>query len=303
MKRIVGDILTSKDYYPGGSLQPGRAFSAGSYRYGFQGQEKDDEVKGSGNSINYKYRMHDARIGRFFAVDPLASQYVPISPYAFVANNPIIFIDIDGKELVDQSGKKVTVTMNDNGTLTWSSNATEDMKLIGAALIRTETGKEQLFKARDASVRISMKIDRVNDAPKEGNYGQTVLTASSESPLLIPKVNNDVVTPITIFAKEIDKMVEEGFRNGASWMTILSAGVAHEIQHATDDFNRERSAYNIWLENIDVIIPYRSRPEEKDAFKYSDAVYEETEKMTKKAEIRTVNKLEVKVSQDSPKQP
>jgi hypothetical protein len=36
------------------------------YRYGFQGQEKDDEWKGSGNSINYKYRMHDPRLGHCF---------------------------------------------------------------------------------------------------------------------------------------------------------------------------------------------------------------------------------------------
>ncbi len=42
------------------------------YRYGFQGQERDDEIKGNGNSVNYKYRMHDPRLGRFFAVDPLA---------------------------------------------------------------------------------------------------------------------------------------------------------------------------------------------------------------------------------------
>jgi RHS repeat-associated protein len=47
----------------------------GDYRYGFKGQEKDDEVKGEGNSINYKYRMHDPRIGRFFAIDPLAPYY------------------------------------------------------------------------------------------------------------------------------------------------------------------------------------------------------------------------------------
>lgn len=40
------------------------------YSYGFQGQEKDDEVKGEDNSINYKFRMHDPRLGRFFAVDP-----------------------------------------------------------------------------------------------------------------------------------------------------------------------------------------------------------------------------------------
>jgi hypothetical protein len=43
---------------------------SGGYRYSFQNQEKDDEIKGSGNSINYSYRMHDPRVGRFFAVDP-----------------------------------------------------------------------------------------------------------------------------------------------------------------------------------------------------------------------------------------
>ncbi|RFC54967.1 hypothetical protein [Brumimicrobium aurantiacum] len=45
------------------------------YRYGFQGQGMDDEVKGKGNSVNYKHRMHDPRVGRFFAVDPLADKY------------------------------------------------------------------------------------------------------------------------------------------------------------------------------------------------------------------------------------
>ena len=69
------DLTLATDYYPFGSAMPGRSFSEGEYRFVFQGQEKDDEVKGEGNSINYKYRMHDARIGRFFAVDPLAPEY------------------------------------------------------------------------------------------------------------------------------------------------------------------------------------------------------------------------------------
>ena len=63
-------------------LVPGRNYSTNSYRYGFQGQEKDDEVKGSGNSINYKYRMHDPRVGRFFAVDPLFKDYPSYSSYS-----------------------------------------------------------------------------------------------------------------------------------------------------------------------------------------------------------------------------
>lgn len=68
------------------------------YRYGFQGQEKDDEVKGEGNSINYKYRMHDPRIGRFFAVDPLAKDYPHNSPYAFSENRVIDGVELEGLE-------------------------------------------------------------------------------------------------------------------------------------------------------------------------------------------------------------
>jgi RHS repeat-associated protein len=78
---------------------PGRNGDDGnSYRYGFQGQEKDDEIKGEGNSVNYKYRMHDPRIGRFFAVDPLAAEYPFYSPYAFSGNQVIHMVELEGLE-------------------------------------------------------------------------------------------------------------------------------------------------------------------------------------------------------------
>ena len=78
--------------------QPKRHGSTDFYRYGFQGQEKDDEVKGEGNSLNYKYRMHDPRVGRFFAVDPLFRKYPWNSTYAFAENRPIAGIDLEGLE-------------------------------------------------------------------------------------------------------------------------------------------------------------------------------------------------------------
>lgn len=68
------------------------------YRYGFQGQEDDPEVKGEGNSTNYKYRMHDPRIGRFFAVDPLCLKYPELTPYQFSSNSPIGMVEIEGLE-------------------------------------------------------------------------------------------------------------------------------------------------------------------------------------------------------------
>jgi RHS repeat-associated protein len=70
-----------------------------SYRYGFQGQERDDEVKGEGNSYNYTFRMHDPRLGRFFATDPLFKQYSYNSPYAFSENRLIDAIELEGLEL------------------------------------------------------------------------------------------------------------------------------------------------------------------------------------------------------------
>lgn len=51
--------------------QPDRNFGSPEYRYGFQGQEKDSELKGEGLSVNYKYRVHDPRIGRFLAMPHL----------------------------------------------------------------------------------------------------------------------------------------------------------------------------------------------------------------------------------------
>ena len=92
--RFMADVVSYSDYYPFGSLIPQRHGSTPAYRYGFQGQEKDDELKGEGNSLNYTFRMHDPRVGRFFAIDPLFKDYAWNSPYAFSENRVI-----DGREL------------------------------------------------------------------------------------------------------------------------------------------------------------------------------------------------------------
>ncbi len=75
-----------------------RESTRGSYRYGFQAQERDDEIKGAGNSVNYTYRMHDTRLGRFFAVDPLFAEYANYSPYMFSGNKVIQYVELEGLE-------------------------------------------------------------------------------------------------------------------------------------------------------------------------------------------------------------
>ncbi len=93
-------VVSFNDYYAFGMLQPGRHANTPSYRYGFQGQEMDDEIKGEGNSLNYKFRMHDPRIGRFFAVDPISAEYPWNSSYAFSENRLIDAKELEGLESV-----------------------------------------------------------------------------------------------------------------------------------------------------------------------------------------------------------
>jgi len=90
------NVISYSDYYSGGMLMPNR--NGGEYSFGFQGQETDDEIKGKGNSVNYKYRMHDPRLNRFFAVDPLTPVYPHYSPYSFSGNRVIDAIELEGLE-------------------------------------------------------------------------------------------------------------------------------------------------------------------------------------------------------------
>lgn len=95
----VSEVLMQVDYYPFGMVMEGRQFKQGnSYRFGFNGKENDNEVKGEGNQQDYGMRIYDPRIGRFLSVDPLAKSYPWFTPYQFAGNMPIWAIDIDGLE-------------------------------------------------------------------------------------------------------------------------------------------------------------------------------------------------------------
>ena len=73
--------------------------SESDYRYGFQGQEKDDEIKGASNTTSAEHWLYDTRTGRRWNVDPIVKHHE--SPYAAFANNPIWFIDPFGADTTD----------------------------------------------------------------------------------------------------------------------------------------------------------------------------------------------------------
>ena len=92
-------------------LVPNRHGSSNSYRYGFQGQEKDNEIKGEGNSYDFGARMLDPRVGRWFSTDPKESKYPSMSPYITFNNNPVIYDDPTGESGEITINKKTRTVM------------------------------------------------------------------------------------------------------------------------------------------------------------------------------------------------
>ncbi|MFN0274433.1 MAG: polymorphic toxin type 23 domain-containing protein [Chitinophagales bacterium] len=88
---------STKDYDPFGMGMPNRSWSVSSsenYRYGFNGQEQDDEVYGNGNANTAMFWEYDPRLGRRWNVDPIDKPW--LSKYHAFSNKPITNTDSNG---------------------------------------------------------------------------------------------------------------------------------------------------------------------------------------------------------------
>jgi RHS repeat-associated protein len=88
------DLQSTATYYPFGMTIGGLSYGSKGYRFGFQGQEKDDEVYGAGNLYYAQFWQYDARLGRRWNIDP--KSITSESPYVAFRNNPIKNVDPDG---------------------------------------------------------------------------------------------------------------------------------------------------------------------------------------------------------------
>jgi RHS repeat-associated protein len=87
--------------------------------YRFNAKEQDPET----GNYYYGARYYNPQTSIWFGVDPLAAKYPHVTPYNFVMNNPVIFIDPDGQEPITgaliaallEVGSQVAINYFDKG--------------------------------------------------------------------------------------------------------------------------------------------------------------------------------------------
>lgn len=99
----AGTATQINHYYPFGGLF-GESTGNTGQRYKYNGKEFDRTHGLDWYDYGARHMTPDA--GRFTTIDPMAEKYYNISPYAYCANNPINYIDINGDSIFFEISKR-----------------------------------------------------------------------------------------------------------------------------------------------------------------------------------------------------
>ena len=154
---MQGSVVERNGYYPFGS----ETALGSSYpklldnRMKFNG--KEEQTIGNLGLLDYGARMYDPAIGRWTAQDPLSEKYYSFSAYNYCVNNPVMFVDLDGRDTIN-------VTYN-NQTEKWEYSAPilnkgNDIIVInGNGIEKTITFSEGLYGERVLLVNLTIDDD------------------------------------------------------------------------------------------------------------------------------------------------
>ncbi|PQL94516.1 RHS repeat-associated core domain-containing protein [Apibacter adventoris] len=241
------DVLEENHYYPFGlkhsgynnnNLQP-------EYKYKYNGKEWQNEL--GLNIYDYGARNYDPAIGRWFNVDPHAEKYPGISPYAYCANKPIMFIDPDGRDIVLPKGTSTKDTYTILGNL---------QKLTNDKLVYS-TQKNGSIRIKIASLGKGDKtagtrlIRRLNSSDKTMTI-QMASAGSGNSETDVNSANaiNGKGTDVNVYFDPISdpSIMTEGPKTGnvSRKKRPNQVGLAHEMIHGERSMRGEALGYDEW---------------------------------------------------------
>ena len=151
-----GTVREQNDYYPFGGRHANGSIILPANKQKFNGKEL--QTTGNTGFLDYGARMYDDVIGRWSVVDPMAEKYAKFTPYSYVANRPISFIDPDGMDQVSynkddfSSNRLSTNYVDQNGrTILETNDGRDDVYMVPPHLMNVFRNHIQYCNSSNAS--------------------------------------------------------------------------------------------------------------------------------------------------------
>lgn len=223
------------------------------YRFTFNGMEKDDEVKGVGNSLDFGARIYDSRLGRWLSVDPLSYKFPFASPYTFVDNNPIYYIDPDGRVKVDAKGNVIFKAQGKPILVNHPSGSSAQVQM---GVIYADDGTEiQAFKnitgdkgwdtdchgVTFAEGQVWINNDQVDKLLIGDNYESINKSEASKNDIVVYRnKNNEPEHSVTVVSSENETIIVNG-QGGLEKENHQDEVNSAWDKNSTQDFYRKRN--------------------------------------------------------------